>query len=44
VRRVADLAPVPGWLAGPRDAPLVIDAKLASDGGAWWLAEAFRGH
>ena len=24
--------------------PLVIDAKIASDGGAWWLAEAFKGH
>lgn len=22
--------------------PLVIDAKVASDGGSWWLAEAFR--
>ena len=22
--------------------PLVIDAKIASDGGSWWLAEAFR--
>ena len=24
--------------------PLVIDAKIASDGGSWWLAEAFRSH
>ena len=24
--------------------PLVIDAKIASDGGSWWLAEAFRAH
>ncbi|WP_104104930.1 thiamine pyrophosphate-binding protein [Arthrobacter sp. 08Y14] len=44
VRRRADLEAVKGWLAGPRNAPLVIDAKIASDGGAWWLAEAFRGH
>ncbi|MFB0836101.1 thiamine pyrophosphate-binding protein [Arthrobacter halodurans] len=44
VRRVGDLAGVTTWLAGPREAPLVIDARIASDGGAWWLAEAFRGH
>ncbi|CEA09766.1 Sulfoacetaldehyde acetyltransferase [Arthrobacter saudimassiliensis] len=44
VRSVADLAPVQDWLDGPRTAPLVIDAKIASDGGAWWLAEAFKGH
>ncbi len=44
VRRREDLAAVTEWLAGPRNAPLVIDAKIASDGGAWWLAEAFRGH
>jgi thiamine pyrophosphate-dependent acetolactate synthase large subunit-like protein len=41
VRTVADLAPLTGWLAGPRDRPFVIDAKIASDGGSWWLAEAF---
>ena len=38
---------VPGvadWVAGPRSAPLLVDAKIASDGGSWWLAEAFRGH
>lgn len=27
-----------------RGRPLVIDAKIASDGGSWWLAEAFRAH
>jgi thiamine pyrophosphate-dependent acetolactate synthase large subunit-like protein len=43
VRTVADLAPVTNWLAGPRSAPLVIDAKIADDGGSWWLAEAFHG-
>ena len=44
VRTAADLAPVRDWLTGPRTGPLVIDAKIASDGGAWWLAEAFKGH
>jgi thiamine pyrophosphate-dependent acetolactate synthase large subunit-like protein len=44
VRSPADLAPVRDWLAGPRDRPLVIDAKVASARGSWWLEEAFRGH
>jgi thiamine pyrophosphate-dependent acetolactate synthase large subunit-like protein len=44
VRAVADLDGVTDWLAGSPDAPLVVDAKLANDGGSWWLAEAFRGH
>ncbi len=44
VRAPADLAGVADWLAGPRSAPLLVDAKIASDGGSWWLAEAFRGH
>ncbi|MBO1267939.1 thiamine pyrophosphate-binding protein [Arthrobacter cavernae] len=44
VRSVADLEGVTSWLNGPRDTPLVIDARIASDGGAWWLAEAFKGH
>ncbi len=44
VRTPADLDGLGSWLAGPRDAPLVVDAKIASDGGSWWLAEAFRGH
>jgi thiamine pyrophosphate-dependent acetolactate synthase large subunit-like protein len=39
-----DLRGVEEWLTGPRDRPLVIDAKIADDGGAWWLAEAFAGH
>jgi len=43
VRSVADLAPVSEWLQAPAGV-LVIDAKIASDGGSWWLAEAFRGH
>ncbi|MGD6978705.1 MULTISPECIES: thiamine pyrophosphate-binding protein [Citricoccus] len=40
----ADLDAVRAWVAGPRSVPLVIDARIASDGGAWWLAEAFTGH
>lgn len=44
VRTAADLTAVADWVAGPRTRPLLIDAKIASDGGAWWLAEAFRGH
>jgi thiamine pyrophosphate-dependent acetolactate synthase large subunit-like protein len=44
VRASDDLKAVAEWVAGPRTAPLLIDAKIASDGGAWWLAEAFRGH
>jgi thiamine pyrophosphate-dependent acetolactate synthase large subunit-like protein len=42
VRTVDNLSGLSAWLAGPRDRPLVIDAKIASDGGSWWLAEAFR--
>nr|WP_237740806.1 thiamine pyrophosphate-dependent enzyme [Arthrobacter crystallopoietes] len=44
VRTVEDLAAVTEWVNGPREKPLVIDARIASDGGAWWLAEAFKGH
>ncbi|WP_427008712.1 thiamine pyrophosphate-binding protein [Pseudarthrobacter sp. H2] len=44
VRSTADLAGVSRWLDGPRNKPLVIDARIAADGGAWWLAEAFKGH
>ncbi|WP_426997245.1 thiamine pyrophosphate-binding protein [Pseudarthrobacter sp. N5] len=44
VRSIADLEGVTAWVDGPRDTPLVIDARIASDGGAWWLAEAFKGH
>ncbi|MDS0135714.1 MULTISPECIES: thiamine pyrophosphate-binding protein [unclassified Amycolatopsis] len=42
VRAAADLSPVRDWLAGPQSGPLVIDAKIADDGGSWWLTEAFR--
>ena len=44
VRHVDDLAPVATWLAGPRSAPLLVDAKVTRDRGSWWLEEAFRGH
>ncbi|WP_037579002.1 thiamine pyrophosphate-binding protein [Phaeacidiphilus oryzae] len=43
VRQVSDLKAVSAWLEGPRRTPLVVDAKIAEDGGSWWLAEAF-GH
>ena len=43
-RSVADLDPVAGWVAGPRAAPLLIDAKVTRDEPSWWLEEAFRGH
>ena len=42
--RRADLKDVADWVAGPRRAPLLVHAPIASDGGSWWLAEAFRGH
>ena len=44
VRSVADLEEVRAWVRERPSRPLVIDAKIASDGGAWWLAEAFKGH
>jgi thiamine pyrophosphate-dependent acetolactate synthase large subunit-like protein len=44
VREAADLVPVRGWLDGPREHPLLIDAKVTSAHGSWWLEEAFRGH
>jgi thiamine pyrophosphate-dependent acetolactate synthase large subunit-like protein len=44
VRQPADLEPVAAWLAGPRDVPMVVDAKVAAGRPSWWLEEAFRGH
>jgi thiamine pyrophosphate-dependent acetolactate synthase large subunit-like protein len=44
VRGTDDLTAVQAWLNGPRITPLVIDAKISNDGGAWWLEEAFAGH
>ena len=42
VRAAADLAAVSSWLAGPRDRPLLIDAKVTKGSPSWWLEEAFR--
>ena len=44
VRSLADLGPVRDWLDGPRERPMLIDAKVTSARGSWWLEEAFRGH
>jgi thiamine pyrophosphate-dependent acetolactate synthase large subunit-like protein len=44
VRRRGDLTAVEHWLSGDRQRPLLVDAKISSDGGSWWLAEAFQGH
>lgn len=44
VRSREDLALVTDRLAEGVSSVLVIDAKIASDGGSWWLAEAFKGH
>ncbi len=44
VRRVEDLDAVGAWLDGPRERAMVVDAKVVSDTGSWWLEEAFRGH
>nr|WP_281496899.1 thiamine pyrophosphate-binding protein [Ornithinimicrobium sp. F0845] len=44
VRDIDDLAPVRAWLDGPRETPLLIDAKVVADEPSWWLEEAFRGH
>jgi thiamine pyrophosphate-dependent acetolactate synthase large subunit-like protein len=44
VRRRDDLDTVAKWVAGDRSRALLIDAKIADDGGSWWLNDAFRGH
>jgi thiamine pyrophosphate-dependent acetolactate synthase large subunit-like protein len=44
VRSAGDLAEVRDWVNGPRERPLLIDAKVTSARGSWWLEEAFRGH
>ncbi len=44
VREPGDLSAVAGWLQGPRDRPMVVDAKVTRDHASWWLEEAFRGH
>jgi thiamine pyrophosphate-dependent acetolactate synthase large subunit-like protein len=42
VRERSDLDPVADWVAGDRDRPLLIDAKITRQA-SWWLEEAF-GH
>jgi thiamine pyrophosphate-dependent acetolactate synthase large subunit-like protein len=44
VRTARDLVPVREWLSGPRSRPMLLDAKVTSERGSWWLEEAFRGH
>jgi thiamine pyrophosphate-dependent acetolactate synthase large subunit-like protein len=44
VCRESDLTPLAPWINGPRDRPLVIDAKVTKGQPSWWLEEAFRGH
>ncbi|MEV7288599.1 thiamine pyrophosphate-binding protein [Streptomyces sp. NPDC093252] len=44
VRTLDDLKAVGNWCTGPRSSPLLIDAKVTRDRGAWWLEEAFRAH
>jgi thiamine pyrophosphate-dependent acetolactate synthase large subunit-like protein len=44
VRRPPDLLGLSEWLAGDRARPLVVDAKVTTGRGSWWLEEAFRGH
>ncbi|MEV4572171.1 thiamine pyrophosphate-binding protein [Nonomuraea jabiensis] len=39
-----DLAGVAEWVAGPRDRPLLVHAKVTAEHGSWWLEEAFKGH
>ena len=44
VRAPDDLDGVSRWLTGPRERPLVVDAKVTGNQASWWLVEAFRGH
>lgn len=44
IRNETDLSAATARLAAGVKSVLVIDAKIASDGGSWWLAEAFKGH
>jgi hypothetical protein len=43
VRDSGDMAAVRAWVEGPRERPLVLNAKVTRERGAWWLEEAF-GH
>ena len=44
VRGPQDLKAVGTWLAGPRERPMLVDAKVTRSRPSWWLEEAFRGH
>jgi len=44
VRKPDDLRGLAEWLEGSRSRPVVLDAKVTSRRGSWWLEEAFRGH
>jgi thiamine pyrophosphate-dependent acetolactate synthase large subunit-like protein len=44
VTEPADLDAVRRWVAGPRERPMLVDAKVADQQPSWWLEEAFRGH
>jgi thiamine pyrophosphate-dependent acetolactate synthase large subunit-like protein len=44
VRAPGDLAAVAEWINGPRERPMVLEAKVTRAAPSWWLAEAFRGH
>jgi thiamine pyrophosphate-dependent acetolactate synthase large subunit-like protein len=44
VRQAGDVQGVRDWVAGRRERPLLVDAKVAAERGSWWLEEAFRGH
>ncbi|MFD0692317.1 thiamine pyrophosphate-binding protein [Actinomadura fibrosa] len=43
VTQPGDLAELKEWIQGPKHRPMVIDARITSDEGSWWLQEAF-GH
>lgn len=43
VREQSDLGAVKDWLSSNPKAPMVLDAKVVSETGSWWLQEAF-GH
>ncbi len=44
VRTADDLSGLEAWLGGPRERPLLIDAKVVVEHPSWWLEDAFRGH
>jgi acetolactate synthase I/II/III large subunit len=44
VRAVGDLEPLRQWLGSQPSRPILLDAKVTSERGSWWLEEAFRGH